>query len=71
MTPEEIAQGIIDQLWSEWPDILDKDGTKGRIAQSIRDAYERAAVVAYESNAYEAASIAADIRALKEPPHER
>ena len=71
MTPEEIAQGIIEKLWIDWPDILDEDGTRDRIAAAIRDAYERAAVVAEELERYHdlsggEPSIA--IRALKDAP---
>ena len=79
MTPEEIAKEITDQLWLDWPDVLDRDGTATRIAAAIRDAYERAAeacdkqIDQYTSTEqdYVIEQAAASIRALKEPPHER
>lgn len=70
MTPEEIAKEITDQLWLDWPDVLDKDGTAIRIAAAIRDAYERAAEVAeIEENggAWRLGVTPTAIRALKGP----
>ncbi len=79
-TPEEIAQGIVENIPYGHPEIIDEDVLVAAIAQAIRDAYERAAKVAegigwqehvkahdpQEDNSEDAGDlIAAAIRALK------
>lgn len=70
MTPEEIAQKIIDDvpysdegsLYAGFPNLL---WVQAHIAQAIRDAYERAAVAAEGPGDWECQGAAERIRALK------
>ena len=75
MTPEEIAQSLIEQIPDWFPNPADVGPTKAVFAATIRgairDAYERAALVAEELERYHdlsggEPSIA--IRALKDAP---
>ncbi len=75
-TPEEIARRIVEHIPYTFPEIVDENALAAMIAQAIRDAYERAAIVADESINLDwpgddisdtARSIAREIRELKEP----
>jgi hypothetical protein len=65
VTPEKVAKNLCSHIPK--PGLIHLDWLEEQVCIIIRDAYERAATIAAESNAYEAAEIAADIRALKGP----
>jgi hypothetical protein len=65
MTPEEIAKEIALRFIGQTLDSRPDAELVSSIAQAIRDAYERAAVVAEEPGDWECQGAAERIRALK------